>query len=187
MEKFLIKHRENAIRVHNNANCKYDGKEYVYHLDMVNEGIVKYNKIFLFPNDYKIASISSYYHDCIEDAKLTFNDIAAMSNRDIARVVLDVTDVHEENRLLRHLSTMGKTVKNHISIILKMADIRANAIYSKETHSSMYYKYVNEYNYRKPIFTMALKWYGYKLDKEILEDFWGELDEIHGIEYNLFN
>jgi len=75
---------------------------------------------------------------------------------------------------------MGKTVKDYIAIIDKMADMRANGRYSKDNGSSMYKTYVDEYNYRRPIFKKALKWYAKHLDQEILKDFWNELDEIHG-------
>jgi len=44
----------------------------------------------------------------------------------------------------------------------------------------MYKKYVAEYEYRRPIFKMALKWYVNYLDQEVLKDFWKELDKIHG-------
>ena len=169
-----------ARKAHDAANCTYDGKNYYTHVSMVEDGIDKYETVFLNYNDYFIARKGGSGHDLIEDAQLTFNDIKKASNKAVARVVLDVTDVHEENRLLRHLFTMGKTVKNHISIIVKMCDMRANGLYSKTNGSSMYKKYVAEYKYRRPIFKMALKWYGEYLDAEILEDFWNELDEIHG-------
>ena len=165
---------------HDAANCTYDGKNYYTHVSMVEEGIDKYETVFLNYDDYYIARKGASGHDLIEDAKLTFNDIKKESNRRVAQVILAVTDVHEENRLLRHLFTMGKTVKDYIAIIDKMADMRANGLYSKTHGSSMYKKYVTEYEYRRPIFKMALKWYKNGLDAEILEDFWAELDEIHG-------
>jgi len=80
---------------------------------------------------------------------------------------------------LRHLATMGKTVKDFIAIIVKMADIRANGLYSKTHGSSMYKKYVEEYEYRRPIFKKALKWYSKDLNMDVLDEFWAELDEIH--------
>ena len=164
---------------HDEANCKYDGKNYYTHVSMVEEGVDKYETVFLNYDDYYIARMGGSGHDLIEDAKLTFNDIKKASCKAVARVILDVTDVHEENRLLRHLFTMGKTVKNHISIIVKMADMRANGLYSKTHGSNMYKKYVAEYNYRKPIFKLALKWYDKYIDQEVLKDFWNELDWIH--------
>jgi (p)ppGpp synthase/HD superfamily hydrolase len=169
-----------AKHAHNKANCEYDGKNYYVHVKMVEDGIDKYATVFNSYEDYHIARAAGSCHDLIEGAQLTFNDVATVTNKKVARVVLDVTDVHEENRLLRHLFTMGKTVKNHISIIVKMCDMRANALYSKEHGSQMYKKYVEEYEYRRPIFLKALKWYVDELDTETLTAFWKELDEIHG-------
>jgi len=182
MEKLLNGHRKKASNFHNQTNCSYDGKEYVTHLDMVVEGINRYETVFKNHKDYCIAVIAGYYHDTIEDAQLSFNDVMKATNKSVARITLAVTDVHEENRLLRHLFTMGKTVKDYRAIIVKMADIRANALYSKTHGSSMYKKYVAEYQYRRPIFKMALKWYVEHLDQEVLDDFWTELDEIHEYE-----
>lgn len=176
----LVRFGAFARKAHADANCLYDGKSYSVHVTMVEDGIEMYETIFLINKDYLIAHAGASGHDLIEDAKLTFNDIKAKSNRRVAQVVLAVTDVHEENRLLRHLATMGKTVKDYIAIIVKMADMRANGRYSKDSGSSMYKKYVAEYNYRRPIFKMALKWYTEFLDQETLKEFWAELDEIHG-------
>jgi len=178
-KKDLARFGKFAREAHNAANCKYDGQDYGAHLDMVEDGVKKYQEVFIRPNDYIIALAAASGHDLIEDAKLTFNDIMKVSNRRVAEVVLAVTDVHEENRLLRHLFTMGKTTKDYVALIVKMADIRGNALYSKMHGSSMYRKYVAEYAYRKPIFQMALKRYEDVLDKDVLKDFWKELDEIH--------
>ena len=71
---------------------------------------------------------------------------------------------------MKHLLTMGKTVEDYRAIILKMADIWSNATYSKTSGSSMYGKYVDEYQYRKPIFQMGLKWYREFLNQEILKE-----------------
>lgn len=172
-------HRENAKNYHNNTNCVYDNHEYIYHIDMVVDNIVKYENIFNDTNDYVLTSIAGYYHDCIEDAQLSFNNIKDVSNVDVARIVLAVTDIHEENRLMRHLMTMGKTVKDYRAIVLKLCDILANASYSKKTGSSMFKKYSKEYEYRRPIFKAALNWYKNELNQEAVDVLWEELDEIH--------
>ena len=169
-----------ARLAHDNANCTYDGKNYYIHVSMVEDTVDKYETVFLNVNDYYIARKGGSGHDLIEDAQLSFNDIKKASNKRVARVILAVTDVHEENRLLRHLFTMGKTVKDYIAIIVKMADMRSNGLYSKTHGSSMYKTYVEEYEYRRPIFRKALKWYKEYLDTEVLKEFWTELDEIHG-------
>jgi (p)ppGpp synthase/HD superfamily hydrolase len=175
----MINFKDFAKTAYNNAQCKYDGKNYYTHIQMVENGIDIYRKVFKSDEDYSIACASAIGHDLIEDANLTFNDIQKVTNKRIAQTILALTDVPEENRLLRHLNTMDKTVKNYIAIIVKMCDIRANAIYSKDNGSSMYKKYVEEYEYRRPIFKIALKWYNKYLDNKTLELFWDELDKIH--------
>ena len=102
-----------------------------------------------------------------------------MFGYEVAKITLAVTDVHAENRLMRHLLTMHKTVSDHRAIILKICDILANATYSKKSGSSMYKKYCTEYAYRKPIFIEALKWYEDKFYQDELKKLWEELDIVH--------
>ena len=171
--------REIAHKIYLNYNCEYDNLDYMYHIDMVVSQIEKHKNVFKYTNDYDITLIAGLFHDCIEDAKQSYSDISKICNNDIADVVLAVTDVNEANRLLRHLNTMGKTVKDHRAIILKLCDILANATYSKEHGSSMYEKYVEEYLYRRPIFMKTLNWYSDKLNFHELDKLWCELDEAH--------
>lgn len=176
----LEKIAEYARKSHENANCEYDGKNYFNtHVLMVVDAVNKFKEVFIDPNDYTITKGAAFSHDLIEDAKQTFNNIQDNSNKDVADVVLAVTDVPAETRLLRHLLTMPKTVKDHRAIILKMCDIHANALYSKLNGSSMYNKYRLEYQYRKPIFQIALNQYYSKLNQEVLANMWMELDNIH--------
>ena len=171
---------ELAKKAHDDANCKYDGKSYYTHIKMVEDAVEMYRPIFKLFEDYVVTHDAASLHDCIEDAQLSFNNIKDASNIIVARIVLAVTDVHEENRLMRHLMTMGKTVKDYRAIVLKLCDIHANASYSKANGSSMYKKYKKEYEYRRPIFKTALKWYSKDLNEDVVEKLWKELDEIHG-------
>jgi (p)ppGpp synthase/HD superfamily hydrolase len=173
--------REIARKQYNDSNCTYgdDKTEYIYHIDMVVNMVVKYENIFHQAIDRETSIIAALFHDSIEDAKQSFNNIADVTGKPAADVTLAVTDVPAENRLMKHLLTMGKTVKDYRAIILKMCDMGSNATYSKRTGSSMYKKYVAEYAYRKPIFQMALPWYKDKLSQTILVELWKELDEIH--------
>jgi hypothetical protein len=189
MKEFDFKNlREIARQQYNDANCKYGDSEYIYHIDMVANAIEKYQDIFKNYNDYVVTYIASFFHDSMEDAKQTYNNILnVVSNKDVADIVLRVTDVPAENRLMKHLLTMGKTVEDHRAIILKMADIWSNATFSKANGSSMYNKYVDEYQYRKPIFQSALKWYTQYLDQELLKLLWAELDFAHGVKGTYLN
>ena len=168
-----------ARQAHRAANCNYNGEDYGLHLGLVEDAVDTHNHVFKNREDYVITHAAASCHDLIEDAQLSFNDVKQATNIDVARVVLAVTDVHEENRLMRHLMTMGKTVKDYRAIILKLCDIKANAGFSKKNGSSMYKKYAEEYQYRKPIFKKALMWYSEYLNTNEVEKLWGELDEIH--------
>lgn len=182
MSELIFKNlREIACKQYNDANCRYDNNEYIYHIDMVINFLTKYILVFKNSKDAENTLIAALYHDSIEDAKQSYNDILEIIGKDAADIVLAVTDVSAENRLMKHLLTMGKTVMNYRAIILKMCDILANAMYSKSHGSSMYKKYVEEYAYRKPIFKKALAWYKHELNQDILKELWDELDKIHTI------
>ena len=172
-----------AQKCYDDANCSYDGQNYFVHIQMVVNMVEKYHYIFVDPTDAEITIGAAYCHDLMEDAKQTYNNIVdgcgGVIGLRVADVSLAVTDVPAENRLMKHLLTMGKTVKDYRAIILKMCDMASNATYSKRTGSSMYKKYVAEYAYRKPIFQMALTWYKDRLSQTILTELWKELDEIH--------
>jgi len=181
MKYDFVKIREYAEKCHDDANCKYADGSYMIHVDKVVYAVETYQDVFLRPIDAEITKAAAYCHDLQEDARETFNNIKEIISIEAAKVVLRVTDVPAENRLMKHLLTMGKTVEDHRAIILKMCDIWANATFSCENSTSMYPKYVDEYQYRKPIFQSALKWYTQYLDQEILKHLWGELDYAHGV------
>jgi (p)ppGpp synthase/HD superfamily hydrolase len=174
----LIKIREYAQKCHNDANCTYDEQNYFVHVDMVVDEVDANFGIFKNIEDYEITKAAANLHDCIEDAKQSFNDIKKISNKEVAHVVLAVTDYPDENRLLRHLLTMHKTVRDYRAIILKLCDIYANGSYSKKRGSSMYKKYKREYEYRKPIFKIAFEWYDEKINQKELDIFWDKLDKL---------
>lgn len=180
----LIKISEFARKIHNDANKTYDGQEYYVHIEMVEYLLDRFSNIFKHRNDYYRTRAASSLHDTMEDCGLSFNEIVKISDIQTARIVLAVTDVHEENRLLRHLLTMHKTVKEYGSIILKMGDMHSNGKYSKTKQNSKYNMYVEEYNYRRPIFKKALLWYPEHLNMDVVDNLWTELDEIHGFTKN---
>jgi len=170
-----------AEKCHTDANCEYDGQSYMVHVNMVVDTVRVYQNVFHRPIDRELTMRAAYCHDIIEDTKQSYNNVSEAIGSKSADIVLAVTDVTAENRLMKHLLTMGKTVMNYRAIILKMCDILANVTYSKTSGSSMYKKYVEEYQYRKPIFKKALAWYKSELDQEILDSLWKSLDEAHGV------
>jgi (p)ppGpp synthase/HD superfamily hydrolase len=171
--------RSYAKICYDEANCKYDGSNYFVHIEMVVGLIDSHRNIFKSKEDISATLGAAYCHDLMEDAKQTYNDIRKSCGKEVADITLGVTDVPAENRLMKHLLTMGKTVRDHRAIILKMCDMLGNAMYSKEHGSRMYRIYVEEYAYRRPIFKKALIWYKDILDMEEVEKLWKLLDDIH--------
>lgn len=171
--------REIALKFYDESNCKYDGKSYIVHSDMVGDFVEKFKAVFKLDDDFRVTKIASIFHDCIEDAKKTFNDIAKVSNVDVARVVLNVTDVPAEDRFTRHMLTMPKTVTDYRAIILKLADIAANTKYSFLSGSGMYNKYVSEWPYRKAIFRFALNRYKEFLNMEEVDKIFELIDSMN--------
>jgi len=171
--------REIAAKFYDESNCKYDGKTYMVHVDMVTDYVEKFRAAFKLPYDYHVTHVASCFHDAIEDAKKTFNDITRVSNADVARVVLNVTDVPAEDRFTKHMLTMSKTVTDYRAIILKLADIAANTHYSNLSGSSMYQKYVAEWPYRKAIFGFAIKRYSEFLNMKEVDKIFAEIDSMN--------
>ncbi len=182
----LEKIRNYAQDCYDKSNCQYgEGNNYFVHINMVYDIIHAHKGIFIDDNeseenDFTITLAAALCHDILEDTKESYNDIAKICGKNVADVVLAVTDVPADNRLMKHLLTMHKTVKDYRAIILKMADILANATYSRLQGSSMYAKYVNEYAYRRPIFKMALEWHKHSVDMYFVQQLWDKLDEVHG-------
>ena len=148
------------------------------HITIMEKKIDKYKNALRNLDDRIIAMAAGSLHDTIEDTDATFSYIESISNRRVAQVVLAVTDVPEENRLYLHLGTMLKTVKDHIALFDKMCDLMANGEYSKENGSSMYKKYLEEYEYRRPIFKIAIRKYPHYFDMKVIDEMWKELDDI---------
>lgn len=173
--------RDYAIKCHDDAGCEYgDGKSYSIHLDLVAKNMRKFKKIFLNENDYILTLAAAFCHDIVEDTNVSHSKIMVFSgSKTLADIVLRVTDVPAENRLMKHLLTMHKTVGDHRSLVLKMIDILSNSTYSLKTNNERKLKmYKREYAYRKPIFKQAFSWYKNDLNVDELEKLWNELDSV---------
>lgn len=68
--------RQKAFDLHAHVNQTYDGKPYATHLQMVADAAIAYVDTILATNDDILPIIfAAYYHDSIEDARLTYNDV----------------------------------------------------------------------------------------------------------------
>lgn len=79
-----IRHR--AHMLHESVNQHYDRKHpYGYHLDMVAEAVMQYGHLVCqSEHDVLPLCFGAYYHDSIEDARMTYNDVTKA-----ARLMMD--------------------------------------------------------------------------------------------------
>ena len=68
--------RNSAHELHASVNQTYDNHPYGLHLDMVAQSVGQYGHLVCDnPNDLLPLLFGAYYHDSIEDARLTYNDV----------------------------------------------------------------------------------------------------------------
>lgn len=75
--------RDDAWELHKSVNQHYDTNlPYGIHLDMVADGVIKYgNEVIAGENDLLPMIFGAYFHDSIEDARQTYNDVLATASR----------------------------------------------------------------------------------------------------------
>lgn len=80
--KVIEEIRNSAYSLHEHVGQTYDKTlPYSFHLSMVADAVLKYgHKIIINESDILPVIFAAYYHDSIEDARLTYNDI-----KDVAR------------------------------------------------------------------------------------------------------
>lgn len=133
------------------CNQKYDTRlPYSFHLQAVICQVDRFlttsfseNLRDVHPN-LKIAAAG---HDLIEDARMTYNDIKNITNKEVADIIYACTDEKGKNRKERHSQRFFDELKqNRLAVYVKLCDIMANVLYSKLTNSSMFDKYVEEFS-----------------------------------------
>ena len=69
--------KESAHALHASVNQTYDGdRPYGFHLDMVADSVYKYGHVVCTGEQDNLPMFfGAYYHDSIEDARLTYNDV----------------------------------------------------------------------------------------------------------------
>ena len=75
--------RESAHNLHNHVGQTYDDKlPYGYHLDMVADGVHRFGYAVCVDERHIVPLFfGAFYHDSIEDARLTYNDVVRTARR----------------------------------------------------------------------------------------------------------
>lgn len=132
---------DSAHQLHASVNQHYDGTlPYGFHLDMVADSIYKYgDEVCANADDVLPLFFGAYYHDSIEDARLTYNDVTAfalqfMDKRQAfiaAEIVYALTNDKGRTRAQRAGANYYKGIRNTpYAPFVKLADRLANITYS---------------------------------------------------------
>lgn len=144
-----------AARLHNiECNQKYDIYNYSYHLDMVAE-LAKENLYEVCEDEQHILPIifAAYFHDAIEDARQTYNDIMKRAEKYMSHdqaliateIVYALTDEKGRNRKERASEKHFEDIRNtKYAPFVKWCDRYANTEYSVKIESRMAEVYKKE-------------------------------------------
>ena len=140
-----------AHQVHNSVNQTYDKTHpYGFHLDMVADATMKYGATVCQSDDDLLPLIfGAFFHDSIEDARLSYNDVKRAALRFMnesqatiaAEIVYALTNDKGRTRAERAGEKYFKGIRTTpYAPLVKLADRLANITYS--------YNYTNKDNYR---------------------------------------
>jgi len=166
-----------ADAIHESVNQSYGDGPYLDHLDYVALNAVK-AVAEAFDNGMidnaetlpyiKVIIFGCYFHDTIEDARLTYNDVLKQTVKFFnefsvqhlaADIVYALTDEKGKTREERHNDKYYTCIQSILfAPFVKMCDICANAEYSKRTKSGMFAKYKKEWeNKNQDFFAMCAR------------------------------
>ena len=134
--------RERAHRAHHLVNQHYDRTHpYGLHLDMVARFVMQYGHHALdCPEEFPALIFGAYFHDAIEDARLSYNDMLRLAEDIIGRshsklaaeIVYALTNEKGRTRAERANETYYAGIRQTpYAPFVKLADRLANATYSR--------------------------------------------------------
>lgn len=134
-----------AHELHANVNQHYDKvRPYSYHLDMVADAVLRFGHLVCVEEDDVLPLFfGAYFHDSIEDARQTYNDVLDIARQYMnekqaemaTEIVYALTNEKGRNRAERANERYYQGIrKTPYAPFVKMADRLANITYSF-THS----------------------------------------------------
>lgn len=150
---------------------RYGDEPYEVHLQMVFAVAVRYQHL-LPPELRETAMAACWVHDCIEDARQTYNDVAKATSAEVADIAYALTNEKGKTRAERANDKYYQGIRElgDVAIFVKLCDRIANVRNCIGTGSSMLQKYANEHSH----FWCEL--HGWR--NTILEPMWRELAEL---------
>lgn len=151
-----------ALKAHDGQ--RYGSRPFYVHLDKVAEIVASYGEQ---------AQVVAYLHDTLSGTDVTLGELSVSFNPSVAKLISLVTDVQDENRVIRTTKTNDRLfnldVAFFVVLIVKAADRLANmqaCIAGKR--DDLLATYISEYvDFKHAVFR-----------KNLCNDIWNELDEI---------
>lgn len=154
--------RQSAHVLHEAVNQRYgDNLPYGYHLDLTAEAVRDYGHLVCAgPDDVLPLFFGAYYHDSIEDARLTYNDVLKTARNEAglteeqsvtaAEIVYALTNDKGRTRSERAGEKYYRGIRSTpYAPFMKMADRVANIYYSSrvtaDTNRRMHQVYLEEF------------------------------------------
>lgn len=159
--------REKAHDLHAGVNQTYgDNLPYGYHLDMVAEQVRRYaDEVCKDEADILPLYFGAYFHDAIEDARQTYNDIMKLAGQILdarqaylaTEIVYALTNEKGRNRKERANDKYYQGIRETpYAPFVKLADRMANMIYACRQQDGMNNRMRDVYREELPHFVMAI-------------------------------
>jgi len=190
--------RNDAHALHASVNHAYDRiRPYGFHLDMVVNWVRKYiEDVCEDVQDVLPIFFAAFYHDSIEDARLTYNDVKKIAESQMTQeqaflateIVYALTNEKGRNRAERANEKYYEGIREvPYAPFVKLADRLANTSYafSKGTADSLRMSKV--YREELPGFLASLKVEGddarFHLPEAMVEDLWSVIPQVGSENY----
>lgn len=154
--EIATKYYADAGMLHDDTNQKYGEFPYSYHIkSVVREAINNIDVYYptISDEDAQAIMFGAAYHDSIEDARLTYNDVMKIAKQSMddehaliaTEIVYALTNEKGRNRQERANDKYYEGIRNtKFAPFVKMCDRLANMKFSKSEGSRMYELYVKE-------------------------------------------
>lgn len=159
--------KQSAHKLHKDVNQTYDRVHpYGFHLDMVADSVFKYgNEVCACEQDVLPLFFAAYYHDSIEDARLTYNDVTKIAKSFMddsqaymaAEIVYALTNDKGRTRAERAGEKYYQGIRETpYAPFIKLADRLANITYSSSGNNAANLHMKEVYRNELPHFLEAL-------------------------------
>lgn len=159
--------KQSAHKLHKDVNQTYDRVHpYGFHLDMVADSVFKYgNEVCACEQDVLPLFFAAYYHDSIEDARLTYNDVTKIAKSFMddsqaymaAEIVYALTNDKGRTRAERAGEKYYQGIRETpYAPFIKLADRLANISYSSSGGNAANLHMKEVYRNELPHFLEAL-------------------------------